>query len=494
MAEIRINGLANTAQTASNDDYVVLDGATNGTRKMLAKKLTEGIEQQLTTTNQNVAQNTEDITDLKEDISNISHSDSVTVNSGSFVKLSAYFRSTGTISADEDTKTLYFECLPNAVYAINKILSARFRVGYTTVIPAVGVTVYGFKEDNNAISLKLTTGGDAHYVVVYYYDGNNDTLTEAEIFNSIRITGKVNMTAIDRVAREEISQIEPGLSDDAKIALLNCFAHVAWTDGQGQAYYNALEAALCESAYPRITAVFNSGSNTIYTDDPISTLKQYITVTYYETEQSEGTVIPSESYTLSGVLTEGVSTIGVTYNNVSTTVTIPNVVDFYNIWTWNLGDGRLQKVVGSVDMNQSDTTKYPSKAFIRTDVTTRRNFNTSRGILPYYLYNQTAVSSGYYPIPVPKDANHMKITLTPSTQYINAQVCAYNSSNNTYNNSLSQNRIGWAAGLGGGEIDIDRPNNEQSMFLVINTKYDSAGTSYPTEPTGLTIEFSEVTP
>ena len=71
MAEIRINGLTNTAQTASNDDYVVLDGATNGTRKMLAKKLTEGVEQQLTTTNQNVAQNTEDITDLKADLSDL---------------------------------------------------------------------------------------------------------------------------------------------------------------------------------------------------------------------------------------------------------------------------------------------------------------------------------------------------------------------------------------------------------------------------------------
>lgn len=71
MAEIRINGLANTAQTAANDDYVALDGATNGTRKMLASKLTEGIEQQLATTNQNVAKNTEDITDLKSDLSHV---------------------------------------------------------------------------------------------------------------------------------------------------------------------------------------------------------------------------------------------------------------------------------------------------------------------------------------------------------------------------------------------------------------------------------------
>ena len=41
-----------------------------------------------------------------------------------------------------------------------------------------------------------------------------------------------------------ISQFKPGLSNRAKIALLNCFAHVAWIDDQGQIYYNELEDAL----------------------------------------------------------------------------------------------------------------------------------------------------------------------------------------------------------------------------------------------------------
>lgn len=35
-----------------------------------------------------------------------------------------------------------------------------------------------------------------------------------------------------------------GLTDAVKTALLNCFAHVAWIDENGQSYYNALETAL----------------------------------------------------------------------------------------------------------------------------------------------------------------------------------------------------------------------------------------------------------
>ena len=45
---------------------------------------------------------------------------------------------------------------------------------------------------------------------------------------------------------DAIAQIIPGLSETAKAALLNCFAHVAWIDEHGQDYYDALESALYE--------------------------------------------------------------------------------------------------------------------------------------------------------------------------------------------------------------------------------------------------------
>ena len=49
---------------------------------------------------------------------------------------------------------------------------------------------------------------------------------------------------------DAIASITPGLSDDAKTALLNCFAHVAWTDAYGQEYYDDLAEALDHQPQP----------------------------------------------------------------------------------------------------------------------------------------------------------------------------------------------------------------------------------------------------
>ena len=77
--------------------------------------------------------------------------------------------------------------------------------------------------------------------------------------------------------------IDPGLSEEAKAALLNCFRNVAWTNEQGQNYFNALESALYPDVGSKITATFNSGSNVINVEDSLESLKQYLTVKYYET-------------------------------------------------------------------------------------------------------------------------------------------------------------------------------------------------------------------
>ncbi len=56
---------------------------------------------------------------------------------------------------------------------------------------------------------------------------------------------------------DAIAEIEPGLSSDAKAALLDCFRNCAWANSNGQTYYNALRHAL----YTTEWAVFNSLSN-----------------------------------------------------------------------------------------------------------------------------------------------------------------------------------------------------------------------------------------
>jgi hypothetical protein len=105
--------------------------------------------------------------------------------------------------------------------------------------------------------------------------------------------------------------------DYIKQALLNLLAHVAYTDQNGQQYYNALERAMYMTAgVTSITAGFDQGQNVIYDTDDLESLRQYLTVTaYYEDNTRE--VITE--YTLSGTLEAGTSTITVSYGGKSTT-------------------------------------------------------------------------------------------------------------------------------------------------------------------------------
>lgn len=108
-----------------------------------------------------------------------------------------------------------------------------------------------------------------------------------------------------------------GIPDNVKQALLNCFNHVAaWTDEHGQDYVDALEAAL----YPldRITAEYTQ-SGTVYDTDSLDSLKTDLVVTAFYQGGGSKTVT---DYTMSGTLTEGTSTIIVSYGGKSTAFTV----------------------------------------------------------------------------------------------------------------------------------------------------------------------------
>jgi len=134
--------------------------------------------------------------------------------------------------------------------------------------------------------------------------------------SNLETEDKTNIvSAINEAARS-------GITDEVKVALLACFAKVAWINGHGQDYYDALENALYPSDYPKIVASLNSGINVFYTDDSLSDVKDHITVKYYDEEGSSGVVVPSLSYELTGTLVEGSSVLTITYNELSTTVVV----------------------------------------------------------------------------------------------------------------------------------------------------------------------------
>ena len=70
-----------------------------------------------------------------------------------------------------------------------------------------------------------------------------------------------------------------------------------------------------------ITATFTQGENTVWSDDSLDSLKQYLVVTATYPDTSTET-IPSTDYTLSGSLSTASSTITVTYQGLTDTFTV----------------------------------------------------------------------------------------------------------------------------------------------------------------------------
>ena len=125
---------------------------------------------------------------------------------------------------------------------------------------------------------------------------------------------------------DKLSQIEPGLTNAAKVALLACFAHTAWVDEHGQDYYDALEAALYNDVtIVSISAVFNSNEDTIYTGDSLDYLRQYLAVTAI---YSNGSTAIVSDYVLTGTLSEGTNTITASVGTKTTTFNVTAVFGY----------------------------------------------------------------------------------------------------------------------------------------------------------------------
>ena len=138
-------------------------------------------------------------------------------------------------------------------------------------------------------------------------DGTQETMQNLET----RLQGEID--GLDsRVTALEAGGGGSGLTDDVKTALLNCFAHVAWVDADGQDYYDALESAL-DSGDLSVSLMLSqvSSSNTA------------TTVGYGESYTT--TLTASTGYTLNTVTVKmgGVDVTSTTYS--SGTVSIPSV-------------------------------------------------------------------------------------------------------------------------------------------------------------------------
>lgn len=282
--------------------------------------------------------------------------------------------------------------------------------GYPTPVATVA-------EMTDESAVYLYTGSESGYTAGnwYYYNGtawtSGGTYGGAVTDTTLSISGAAadakavgdalalkaddsDVSALDTRVTALESGSSGGLTADIKSALLACFAKVAWIDEDGQDYYDALDLALNPPAnLSSITAVYTQ-SGTVYDTDSLDSLKSDLVVTAHYSDNTTATVT---NYTLSGTLTEGTSTITVSYGGKSTTfnVTVTSLMTTETV-TWS-GSGAT-KLTDVIDARNADvywtlpfTSGYSGYS---ADVTSQSEFVGLAG----YLYSdaEATQSAGVY--------------------------------------------------------------------------------------------------
>ena len=118
--------------------------------------------------------------------------------------LNAYFSTTDTtITANAVNRTFYLKCDSNTTYAIRKINSKQFIMGYTYELPVIGTQVYGITSqtvaiDSNNSYITITTDSNAQYLVCRFMQTAQDTLTQEQILDSVQVETGAVATEIEK--------------------------------------------------------------------------------------------------------------------------------------------------------------------------------------------------------------------------------------------------------------------------------------------------------
>ena len=233
-----------------------------------------------------------------------------------------------------------------------------------------------------------------------------------------------------------------------------------------------------------ISAVYTQ-SGTVYDNDALDSLKADLVVTATYSDSSTQTV-PAADYTLSGTLTAGTSTITVSYGGKTTTF---DVTVAEETWSYSISD--LTKLTGAFATNQSADCKMALNRKPNPN-DWRRSFAVGDGLTSVAISSTTSDSvidqqtSNYFPIRIPHGSTKVTITVTPSTQYVQGSL------RNLVNGVFDPAGMPITGGTTGYQASSTWKTYDAvtgDSYLFVTTKYNSAGTSYPVEPTGLDIVF-----
>lgn len=223
-----------------------------------------------------------------------------------------------------------------------------------------------------------------------------------------------------------------------------------------------------------ITAVFTQGQNVVYDTDSLDALKQYLVVTAHYDDNTDVVV---NDYTLSGTLAEGTSTITVSFGGKTTTFNV--AVSDYDRYNYSLTNEQLVKINASISGFVSGQTYYGNIGIAYKNSGKRRGFPTKLPAPKPMIDEADGTDTEFYPIPIPTDTVKAVVSIEPATQFHGVSIYTY--SDGKY---IRQQDPGWKQGaftytFTAGQYD----------YITVASKYNSAGTSYPEEPTAVSIQF-----
>lgn len=214
-----------------------------------------------------------------------------------------------------------------------------------------------------------------------------------------------------------------GLTADLKAALDQLAQKVAYIDEDGQDYYDALHNALYPPAnLVRISCVYMQ-SSTVYDTDSLDDLKSDLVVTAHFSDSTTQTVT---TYTLSGTLTEGTSTVTVSYGGKTTKF---NVTVTHNTQEWVDGvPYSFEWVENKYIANKAPGDEAPysgwnASPFLNCSgaghINIHNGFFVSSGYNAWYDENQTwidkfSVALGDSSIAVPSNAVYFRVSYDAS--------------------------------------------------------------------------------
>ena len=169
------------------------------------------------------------------------------------------------------------------------------------------------------VSMEITVDDETISTLLMIFDIQKAGYTNEDAVNSPEFE-----TALEAAVAAAIAGEGLGFTEEFKQALLNCFAHVAWDDTDGQSRYDALEAALYPEPSPTgltsITASYDQ-DRPIYDCDSLDIVKLDLSVVANYSNGTSETLSDSD-YELSGTLTGGTSTITVSYGGKTDTIEV----------------------------------------------------------------------------------------------------------------------------------------------------------------------------